>query len=61
VTASCSHHITGETFLDAVTEAARRSGREIQLLDWRGAAPDHPVLPQVPETSYLKCAVVCVR
>jgi 23S rRNA (cytosine1962-C5)-methyltransferase len=60
-TASCSHHITGETFLDAVAEAARRSGRELQLLDWRGAAPDHPVLPQVPETSYLKCAVVCIR
>jgi 23S rRNA (cytosine1962-C5)-methyltransferase len=59
--ASCSHHITGETFLDAVVEAGRRSGRELQLLDWRGAAPDHPVLPQVPETAYLKCAVLCVR
>lgn len=60
-TASCSHHITGETFLDAVGEAGRRSGRELQLLDWRGAAPDHPVLPQVPETAYLKCAVLCAR
>lgn len=60
-TASCSHHITGATFLEAVSEAARRSGRDLQLLDWRGAAPDHPVLPMVPETSYLKCAVFCVR
>jgi len=61
LSASCSHHITGETFLDAIGEAGRRSGRELQLLDWRGAAPDHPVLPQVPETAYLKCAVMCVR
>jgi 23S rRNA (cytosine1962-C5)-methyltransferase len=61
LSASCSHHITEETFLDAISEAGRRSGRELQLLDWRGAAPDHPVLPQVPETRYLKCAVMCVR
>ena len=61
LSASCSHHITGETFLEAISEAGRRSGRDLQLLDWRGAAPDHPVLPQVPETAYLKCAVFCVR
>jgi 23S rRNA (cytosine1962-C5)-methyltransferase len=61
VSASCSHHITEETFLDAIGEAAQRSGRELQLLDRRGAAPDHPVLPRVPETGYLKCAVFCVR
>jgi hypothetical protein len=29
----------------------------VQLLEWRGAAPDHPVLPAMPETRYLKFGV----
>ncbi len=60
LTSSCSHHIDPETFLDTVSESARRAVRELQLLDWRGAAPDHPVLPGVPETRYLKFAVCCI-
>jgi 23S rRNA (cytosine1962-C5)-methyltransferase len=54
MTASCSHHILPETFQEIVDDAARRAGRRLQLLEWRGAAPDHPVLPSVPETRYLK-------
>jgi 23S rRNA (cytosine1962-C5)-methyltransferase len=57
VTASCSHHILPEVFLDLVTESGRKSNHYLQLLDWRGAAPDHPVLPTVPETHYLKLGV----
>jgi 23S rRNA (cytosine1962-C5)-methyltransferase len=57
LTASCSHHILPETFLDIVDDAARRAGRQLQLLEWRGAAPDHPVLPSVPETRYLKVGI----
>ena len=54
MTASCSHHILPEVFQEIVDDAARRAGRRLQLLEWRGAAPDHPVLPAVPETRYLK-------
>jgi 23S rRNA (cytosine1962-C5)-methyltransferase len=54
MTASCSHHILPEVFQEIVDDAARRAGRQLQLLEWRGAAPDHPVLPSVPETRYLK-------
>jgi 23S rRNA (cytosine1962-C5)-methyltransferase len=57
MTASCSHHIDPATFMDVIQEAASRTGRRLQLLDWRGAAPDHPVLPSVPETRYLKFGV----
>jgi 23S rRNA (cytosine1962-C5)-methyltransferase len=57
LTASCSHHILPETFLEIVDDAARRAGRQLQLLEWRGAAPDHPVLPSVPETRYLKVGI----
>jgi 23S rRNA (cytosine1962-C5)-methyltransferase len=56
-TACCSHHIEPEVFLEIVDDAARRSGRTLQLIDWRGAAPDHPTLPAVPETRYLKLGI----
>jgi 23S rRNA (cytosine1962-C5)-methyltransferase len=57
LSASCSHHIEPDVFLSVVDESARKSGRSLQLLDWRGAAPDHPTLPNVPETRYLKFGV----
>jgi 23S rRNA (cytosine1962-C5)-methyltransferase len=56
-TASCSHHIFDEIFLEIVNDSARATGREINLLEWRGAAPDHPTLPAMPETAYLKFAI----
>lgn len=57
LTASCSHHILPEVFLSIVDDAARKAGRRVQLLEWRGAAPDHPTLPAVPETRYLKAGI----
>jgi 23S rRNA (cytosine1962-C5)-methyltransferase len=56
-TSSCSHHILPEVFLDVIDDAARRCGRRLQLLEWRGAPPDHPTLPAVPETRYLKAGI----
>lgn len=57
LTASCSHHIEPEVFLQLVDESARKAGRRAQLLHWGGAAPDHPTLPAVPETRYLKFGI----
>ncbi|MGA9117708.1 MAG: class I SAM-dependent rRNA methyltransferase [Bacteroidota bacterium] len=57
MTASCSHHMDPGAFLSLILEAAGRADRRLQLLDWRGAAPDHPVLPPMPETQYLKMGV----
>jgi len=56
-TASCSFHITDETFMAAVQEAAVRGGRVLRLLEWRSQAPDHPVLPAMAETRYLKVGI----
>jgi 23S rRNA (cytosine1962-C5)-methyltransferase len=53
-TASCSHHIMPETFQEIVNATARECGRRLQEIEWRGASPDHPLLPGVPETAYLK-------
>jgi len=29
----------------------------VQVLEARGAAPDHPAILTLPETSYLKCLI----
>ncbi|MFZ4621584.1 MAG: class I SAM-dependent rRNA methyltransferase, partial [Bacteroidota bacterium] len=61
ITASCSHHIDKDTFLQIVQESSSRAGRRIKLLQYSGASPDHPTLPSMPETHYLKCALFSVE
>lgn len=56
-TASCSFHITDETFLECIQTAAFRAERQLRQLEWRTQAPDHPVIPAMPETRYLKFGV----
>ena len=58
VTCSCSHHLEDLLFHQVLIEAARAARRPFRVLEWRGAAPDHPRLLAVPETHYLKCAVL---
>lgn len=60
-TSSCSFHTDRESFIDALAEAAHDSRRVIQLLELRSASPDHPVRMEIPETDYLKCAVLQAR
>jgi len=52
--ASCSHHADISELLKEVSEGIAASGRQFQLIKTSGAAPDHPVLPNLPETGYLK-------
>lgn len=61
VSASCSHHISEESFIEAIEASARASHRSIQLLEFSGASPDHPSLPAMPETKYLKFAIFAVQ
>ncbi|MGD0443262.1 MAG: class I SAM-dependent rRNA methyltransferase [Edaphobacter sp.] len=57
VTCSCSHHVPLEEFTAVVAAAASDAGRLVQVLEVRGAAPDHPAVLTLPETSYLKCLI----
>jgi len=57
VTCSCSHHVGLEEFLGVVRDASADAGRTVQVLETRGAAPDHPAILTLPETSYLKCLI----
>ena len=58
VTCSCSHHLDDAMFRQVLLEAARAARRPMRLLEWAAEAPDHPQLLAVPETHYLKCAVL---
>jgi 23S rRNA (cytosine1962-C5)-methyltransferase len=57
VTCSCSGSVTREDFLYMLAGVAQQLGREIQVLEQRGAAPDHPVSVSCLETEYLKCFI----
>ncbi|HBE89224.1 MAG TPA: hypothetical protein DDW67_08820 [Elusimicrobia bacterium] len=59
-TSTCSHHINRETFVGIIREACGRSRRRVVLLELRGQAKDHPVLPVMPETEYLHFALLKV-
>jgi 23S rRNA (cytosine1962-C5)-methyltransferase len=60
VTNSCSGAVSREDFLVMLAGVAQRSGRTIQLLECRGAAPDHPVSASCLEGEYLKCVIARV-
>ena len=55
---SCSFHVHREQFLAMLAEAAGDSGRRVQLVAVVGAGGDHPELLNVPETGYLKGALL---
>jgi 23S rRNA (cytosine1962-C5)-methyltransferase len=57
VTCSCSGHVGREDFLRMLRGVAQQGCRDLQVLESRGAAPDHPVAAACPETEYLKCFV----
>lgn len=61
VTCSCSHHLDRPSFLALIAQAAHQARRSVRLVELRGQAADHPVLPACPETDYLKCAVLFVE
>ncbi len=58
VSCSCSHHLDDDMFRQVLLESARAAKRPMRVLDWAGEAADHPRLLAVPETHYLKCAVL---
>ncbi len=58
LTASCSFHVQLPQFLGMLGEAAGDSGRSITLERVLGQGEDHPVVLTIPETGYLKGAVL---
>jgi 23S rRNA (cytosine1962-C5)-methyltransferase len=57
-TASCSFHLTKPLFLEMLVEAAADSGRRMILREIRGQPLDHPEVLTIPETGYIKGALL---
>ena len=53
-TCSCSHFMTDDLFRQMLRSAARDAAVSLRQIEARQQAPDHPILWNVPETSYLK-------
>ncbi|MBD3403895.1 methyltransferase domain-containing protein [candidate division GN15 bacterium] len=58
ISCSCSYQLSPVEFLNMITSAARDARRLCHLREFTTQAPDHPVLLTMPETQYLKCAVL---
>lgn len=53
-TFSCSHHVTREMFRDMLVDASVDAKRFVRVLRFLSQPLDHPILPHMPETEYLK-------
>ena len=58
ITCSCSFHVSAADFLKVAAAAAQDAHKSLRVVEHRGAAKDHPILLNVPETSYLQCLVL---
>lgn len=59
-TYACSHHISQPVFLEILGEAASDARRKVRVLDFCHQPPDHPILPNMPESEYLRGFVLGV-
>jgi 23S rRNA (cytosine1962-C5)-methyltransferase len=50
----CSHHVSAELFLDSLLSAAYDTRRILRRVAAYAQSPDHPIIPMIPETEYLK-------
>lgn len=50
----CSHHASRELFLSNVVSASVDAKRSVRLIANHSQRLDHPILPAIPETEYLK-------
>ena len=50
----CSHHVAAGLFQDAILAAAFDARRVLRRVAAYSQSPDHPIIPMIPETEYLK-------
>lgn len=54
VTFCCSHHVDALLFQSVILEAAFDARRILRRIATYSQSPDHPIVPSIPETEYLK-------
>ncbi|HEV3384817.1 MAG TPA: class I SAM-dependent rRNA methyltransferase [Gemmata sp.] len=57
VSCCCTGLIALQEVEDLIAQVAVNQRRDLQILDRRGASPDHPVAITCPQSSYLKCII----
>tara|TARA_R110001592_G_scaffold89970_3_gene264644 strand:+ start:9738 stop:10925 length:1188 start_codon:yes stop_codon:yes gene_type:complete len=60
VSASCSMHLSKGALVKAVSLAGQTLEKQLQIVEQGGQGPDHPIIPAIPETDYLKAIFVRV-
>jgi 23S rRNA (cytosine1962-C5)-methyltransferase len=50
----CSHHVGTELFQDSLLSAAYDTRKVLRRVATYAQSPDHPIIPMIPETEYLK-------
>ncbi len=50
----CSHHVNTELFQDTLLSAAYDTRHILRRVATYAQSPDHPIIPMIPETEYLK-------
>ena len=50
----CSHHVDAVTFQDVILSAAYDTRKILRRVATYSQGPDHPIIPMIPETEYLK-------
>ncbi len=50
----CSHHVGADLFQDTLLSAAYDTRKILRRVAVYSQSPDHPIIPKIPETEYLK-------
>jgi len=58
ITCSCSHNLSRDLFMEMIKSSAKDTHKNLRLIEFRTQAKDHPILLSMPETEYLKCAIL---
>lgn len=53
-TYACSHHVGRDALLGVIGSAAQDARRRVRVLEVCSQPPDHPILPGMPESEYLR-------
>lgn len=61
VSCTCTQSVTPSRFVGLLHTAASELERDFSVLSIVGQAPDHPYLPALPQTKYLKCVFAWVE
>ncbi len=58
VTSSCTNLVPPELFLQTINMAAKDAGKKLRQVTFRAQSPDHPIIPGMENTNYLKFLIV---